>query len=264
VLAFYTKDTVTRRQTARIALCVGLTWLGLGQVCHAADDQQAQQIVDGVSRLFASKSSIATVEMHIVKPDLQRTILMQLWSLGDSKILVRIHQPPEDAGTAILKLGDQTWLYLPKANRTVDMPPSMMMTPWMGSDFTLNDLVGQSRLTADYTVATSFAGYRAGVAVSEFTLTPRPAAAVVWGKIMLEVRQADRMPVWQRYYDENGKLIRELAFSGYKYVSGRLIPTRLVMRPMDQTNEHTTITYKDVAFDAPISEDVFSLKNLKQ
>jgi outer membrane lipoprotein-sorting protein len=99
--------------------------------------------------------------------------------------------------------------------------------------------------------------------VSEYTLTPKPAAAVVWGKITLEVRQADLMPTWQRYYDENGKLVRELSFSDYAYVSGRLVPTRLVMRPLDQAGEQTTITYDNIAFDKPISEEIFSLKNLK-
>jgi outer membrane lipoprotein-sorting protein len=140
----------------------------------------------------------------------------------------------------------------------------MMMTSWMGSHFTLDDLVGQSRLTHDYATATSFAGYRDGAAVSDYILTPKPAAAVVWGKIVLEVRQADLMPVWQRYYDEDGKPVRELSFSNYKYVSGRLIPTHLVMRPLDQAGEQTTITYQDLVFDAPINEDMFSLKNLKQ
>ena len=130
----------------------------------------------------------------------------------------------------------------------------------MGSDFTLNDLVEQSRLTDDYMVATSFDGQRDGVAVSEYTLTPKPAAAVVWGKITLEVRQADLMPVWQRYYDEDGKLVRELIFSEYKTVSGRLIPTRLVMRPLGQAVEQTTITYEKIIFDEPISEETFSLK----
>jgi outer membrane lipoprotein-sorting protein len=258
-----------RWQKARIAICVGLTWLSLGQAAHAANDQPAQEIVGRVARLFTSQSSIATVEMQITKPDFQRKISMQFWSVGESNILVRIGQPPEDAGTAILKVGNNAWLYLPKANRTIEMPTSMMMTPWMGSDFTLNDLVNQSRLINDYVVSTSFEGYRElegypnGVAVSEYTLTPKPAAAVVWGKITLEIRQADLMPIWQRYYDENGKLVRELSFSQYKTVSGRLIPTRLVMRPLDQANEQTTITYENIVFDMPISEETFSLRNLK-
>jgi len=80
--------------------------------------------------------------------------------------------------------------------------------------------------------------------------------------------------------------VRELTFSEYKTVSGRLIPTRLVMqsmdkagkkagasggvlaqgvmRPLDQAVEQTTITYERIIFDEPISEDTFSLENLKQ
>ncbi len=272
-----------RWQKGSVAICLGLIGLGLGQVSHAADDQE---IVDRVARLFISQSSIATVEMQITREDFQRKISMQFWSLGESNILVRIRRPQEDAGTAILKVGSKIWYYLPKANRTVKMPASMMMTSWMGSHFTLDDLLKESRLTDDYVIATSFEGQRDGVAVSEYTLTPRRAAAVVWGKITLEIRQADQMPIRQRYYDEDGKLVRELSFSEYKTVSGRLIPTRLVMRPLDkagekasadggvlvdevrrppdQTVEQTTITYENIIFDEPISEETFSRRNLKQ
>ena len=257
-----------RWQKGGVAICLALTWLSLAQAALAADDRRAREIVDRAARLFVSRSSIATVEMQITKKDFQRTISMRLWSLGEAKILVRILQPPEDAGTAILKVGNKTRIYLPKANRTVEMPASMMVTPWMGSDFTLDDLVNQSRLSDDYVITTSFEGRRDGIAVSEYTLTPKPAAAVVWGKIVLEIRNADLMPIWQRYYDEDGKPVRELSFSGYKTVStssrfGRLIPTRLVMRPLGQTGQQTTITYEDIVFDRPISEETFSLRNLK-
>lgn len=247
-----------------VAICLALIWLSLGQVSQAADDQRAREIVDRVARLFISQSSTATVEMQITKQDWQRKISMQFWSLGEPNILVRIRQPPEDSGTAILKTAGKTWIYLPKANRTVEMPASMMMTSWMGSDFTLNDLVDQARLTNDYVIATAFEGQRDGVAMAEYALTPKPAAVVVWGKIILEIRQADLMPVRQRYYDEDGKLVRELSFSEYKTVSGRLIPTRLVMRPLDQAGQQTTITYEDIVFDAPVSWEKFSLGNLKQ
>jgi outer membrane lipoprotein-sorting protein len=275
-----------RWQKGSVAICLGLTWLSLGQVSQAADDQRARETVDRVARLFISQSSIATVEMQITKEDLQRKITMQFWSVGESNILIRIRSPQEDAGTAILKAGGKIWYYLPKANRTVKMPPSMMMNSWMGSHFTLDDLVKENNLTNDYVIATSFEGKRDGVAVSEYALTPKRAAVVVWGKITLEIRQADQMPVRQRYYDEDGKLVRELTFSEYKTVSGRLIPTRLVMRPLDkagekasaddgvlvdgvrrpldQAVEQTTITYENIIFDEPISEETFSRRNLKQ
>jgi outer membrane lipoprotein-sorting protein len=208
------------------------------------------------------------MEMQTTKKNRQRNISMQFWSLDESNILLRILSPQEDAGTAILKVGNKIWYYLPKANRTVKIRTSMMMTSWMGSTFTLDDLVKQSRLTDDYEIAISFEGQRDGVAVSEYTLTPKPAAVVVWGKIILEVRQADRMPVWQRYYDEDGKLVRELSFSEYKNEGGRLIPTRLVMQSMDKSGkkavEQTTVTYEKIIFDQPISSEIFSLSHLKQ
>ncbi len=259
------------------AICLGLIWLALGQVAQAAGGQSAQEIVDGVARLFSSRSSVATVDMQIANADFQRTISMQFWSVGNARILVRIRQPPEDAGTAILKVGGKTWIYLPKANRTVEMQESMMTSSWMGSDFTLDDLMNQARLTDDYAVGTSFEGFRLMVAVWEYTLTPKPAASVVWGKIVMEVRQDNLMPIWQRYFDDDGNLVRELTFSEYKYVNGRLIPTRLVMRPREQTTtqgreqrapaqvpRETTITYENIVFDAPIGDETFYLKNLKQ
>ena len=253
-----------RWQKRIIAICLGLFWLGFGSVVHAADNSGARGRLSGVAPQLIGQSCIATIEMEIVKTDWQRKISMQFWALGGKKFLIRILQPKEDAGTAILKVGDTTWYYLPKANRTVEMLPSMMLSSWMGSHFTLSDLVSEGTLTDDYTTTTTFEGDRDGVAVSEYTLKPKADAAVVWGKIILEIRQADEMPVWQRFYDEDGKLVRELSFSDYKTVSGKLIPTHLVMRPSDPASEQTSLTFTDIVFDSPVSEDIFALKNLKQ
>jgi outer membrane lipoprotein-sorting protein len=249
-------------QKRSVAMFLGLALLNFAQMAHAGSDQQARQTVERVARLFSSKSSIATVKMQISNEDGQRVIVMKIWSLGD-KTLVRIISPPDEAGTAILKVGSDIWYYLPKSNRTVKVPASMAMTSWMGSDFTLDDLVRETFLTRDYSIATSFEGKRGGVAVVEYTLTPKPEAAVVWGRIIVQIRQADAVPTWQGFYDEDGKLVRELTFSDYKTMSGRLIPTRLVMRPADKPGRRTTIEYEDIAFDVPIAQGTFSLPGLK-
>jgi outer membrane lipoprotein-sorting protein len=241
---------------------LGLTALSLAQMSHAADDQRARETVERVARLFSSKSSVATVKMKIANEDGQRDLSMKIWSLGE-KLLVRINSPQDEAGTAMLKVGSDIWYYLPKSNRTVKVPAAKAMTSWMGSDFTIDDLAKETFLTRDYSISPSFEGKRGEVAVSEYTLTPKPEAVVVWGKIVLQIRQADSVPTWQGYYDEDGKLVRELTFSEYKPVSGRLIPTRLVMQPADKAGARTTIEYEDIAFDVPISEETFSLANLK-
>jgi len=254
---------IMRRKKRIIGIFVGLALLNLTRISHAADDQRAREDVERVAHLFSSKSSIATVKMQISNEDGQRNLSMKIWSLED-KVLIRISSPQDEAGTAILKEGSDIWYYLPKSSRTVKVPSSMAMSSWMGSDFTIDDLVQETFLTRDYSIRVSFVGKRGGVAVNEYTLTPKPDAAVVWGKIVLQIRQADSVPTWQGYYGEDGQLVRELTFSEYKATSGRLIPTRLIMRPADKTGARTTIDYEDIRFDVPISEGTFSLPDLKR
>lgn len=215
-----------------------------------------------MAHLFSSASSIATMTMEVTNDDGRRTLSMKVWSLGE-KTLVRIDSPSDEAGTGILKIGSEIWCYLPRSDRTVKVPMSMRMQSWMGSDFTIDDLIQENALGRDYVSAVSFEGSRGGVEVREYALTPKPSAAVVWGKIVLQIRHADSVPTWQGYYDEDGRLVRELTFSDYKRMSGRLIPTRLVMRTTGKGEAQTTVEYKDIAFDVPISEGTFSLPGVK-
>jgi len=246
-----------------MGLCLGLILLSLSQTSPAADER-AQEVVSRVAQLFRSTSSIATVRMQISKQEGHRNLAMKIWSLGADNVLLRIDGPQEEAGTAVLKVGRDIWYYLPKAKRTVKLPPSMTMTSWMGSDFTVDDLVKESLLARDYAVTPFFEGERGGVAVYEYSLTPKPDAAVVWGRIIVQLYQVNMMPTWQGYYDEDGKLVREQTFSEYKMMGGRLIPTRIVMRAVDKPGEQTTIVFEDISFDVPISPDTFSPSNLKR
>src|ERR1700691_604405 len=132
--------TLTHWQKTSVALVLGLALMSLAHTSRAADDQKARETVERVAHLFSSKSSIATVKMQINNEDGQRDISMKIWSLGD-KLLLRITSPQDQAGTAVLKEGSDVWYYLPKTNRTVKVPASMSMNGWMGSDFSIDDLV---------------------------------------------------------------------------------------------------------------------------
>jgi outer membrane lipoprotein-sorting protein len=251
-------------QRGRLALLFGFLLLGVTSGSATVDDQRAREIVDRVDRLLRGESSVGTVTMEISTVNWQRTLSMQIWSLGTEHALIRVNKPEKEAGTATLKVGNNIWHYLPKVNRTIKIPTSMMVASWMGSHFTNDDLVKDSRLIRDYFIAISFEGERDGTQVYEFILMPKPEAAVVWGKIVLQVRQADLMPMWQQFYDEDGKLVREMVLSDYKVMGGRLVPTRMVVRPADKPGEQTMITYDDLTFDVAISEDTFSLRNLER
>ena len=56
-----------------------------------------------------------------------------------------------DAGMGFLKIPPNLWNYIPRVERTVRVPPSMMLQSWMGSDFTNDDLVREASFVDDYT-----------------------------------------------------------------------------------------------------------------
>ncbi|MFQ5900616.1 MAG: outer membrane lipoprotein-sorting protein [Thermodesulfobacteriota bacterium] len=223
-----------------------------------------KEIVDRVDRMLRGDSSIGAVKMSIVTNRWKRTMTLRIWSEGTEKVLVKVLKPKKEEGTATLKVESDIWNYLPKIDRTIRVPTSMMMASWMGSHFTNDDLVKESRLIRDYDIRISYEGKRDGVEVYEFTLTPYPDAPVVWGKILYEVRKQDLMPTWAKYYGEDGRLKRIQTFSSYQKMGGRLIPTRMRMEPQDKPGESTEIVQTDLKFDIPIPERTFSLGFLRR
>ncbi len=229
-----------------------------------ADRTDPRAIIDRVDRLLRGDSSIGTVDMAVVTDRWERNMKLSIWSEGTDKVLVKVLEPRREAGTATLKVESDIWNYLPKIDRTIRIPSSMMMASWMGSHFTNDDLVRESRLIHDYDIEISYEGDREGVEVYEFTLTPRPDAPVVWGRIVMRIRKADLMPLWSRYYGEDGLLRRTMTFSDFQVMGGRQIPARMRMVPEDKPEEYTEMLYQDLRFDVPIPDGTFSLGALRR
>jgi hypothetical protein len=229
---------------------------------HAEID--VRKIIDRIDRIFRGNSSIGTMEMSVATSHWRRDMTLAIWSEGTDKVLVKVLAPKKEAGTATLKVGSDIWNYLPKIDRTIRIPTSMMMASWMGSHFTNDDLVKESRLVRDYDIKLSFEGVRSGQEVYEFTLNPMPQAPVVWGRIIMEVRKKDLMPLWARYYAEDGRLKRTLEFSQFREMGGRLLPSVMHMTPEDKPGEYTEMRYSDLKFDIPLPPDTFSLAALRK
>ena len=225
--------------------------------------QTPKEIVDHVDRLLRGASSEGRFTMQITTRQWTRSLDLRIWSLGTDYALVRVLAPQREAGAATLKATTDVWNYLPRVDRTIKIPPSLLMGSWMGSHFTNEDLVKESRLVDDYDISTSFDGTRDSVAVWEFTLLPKPDAAVVWGKVVEEVRQRDQMPLRARYYDDAGHLARTMTFGDFTVMGGRLIPARLTVVPADKPDERTVILYHDLRFDVGLTPEFFSLQALR-
>ena len=210
------------------------------------------------------ESSHGILTMQVKTANYTRTIKMEGWSKGKDKSLVKIISPLKERGTATLKSGNNIYTYLPKTDRTIRLTSGMMMSSWMGSHFTNDDLVKESRLEDDYDPTISFEGKRDGQPVLDFTLMPKPNAAVVWGKIVITVRVDDYIPLIELFYDEDMAVARTMTFSDVKPMGGRKIPSVLKVVPTDKPREFTQLVYEEMTFDIDIKDSFFSLSQLKR
>jgi hypothetical protein len=139
-----------------------------------------------------------------------------------------------------------------------------MSGSWMGSHFSNDDLVRENRMSEDFTfeVTTTPPDVNAPTGVWTITCVPKPDAAVVWGKVVVDVR-TDKVPVSIRYFDEKGVLMRTMAFSDVKEIGGRLVPATMTLTPADLPGEQTVVRYEELDFDVTLDDAKFSLQALR-
>ena len=251
------------RVTCRLASLVMFISVVAVSLAPAQMEIDLVDIINQVQRLHTGDSSTGVVRMEVVTEHWERNMTMEMASYGNDYALVRILTPAKESGTATLKADRDIWNYLPKIDRTIKVPASMMGGSWMGSHFTNDDLVQESTLTDEYDLELTFDGERDGASVWEITLIPKPETAVVWGSIMYRVRKDAMQPVSAFFYDEDGDLARSMEFTEPKRLGGRMLPSVMTMVPADKPDELTRMVYEELNFDVGLDESYFALRNLQ-
>lgn len=235
-------------------------------------EPEAPLIVDGeldleraITRfedLYRSTSSVAEMELTIVKPRRTQRLQMKTWTLGRDKALIVVQEPPRDRGTATLKVDDNLWNYLPRIKRTIRIPPSMLTASWMGSDFTNDDLVRESSFLDDYTY--ELVGRSESPPGWEVRFEAKPDLVGLWSRFDLIMSEDGEIPLAARYYDRKGQLARILEWDDVREMDGRRLPTRMTLTPQDEEGQQTIMTYLSLDFDVDVPESTFSLMTLEQ
>lgn len=222
------------------------------------------KIIEKAEDSFKGESSSGRFTMHVVTPDYERTMVMNSWWVGNEKALIIIESPAKDKGNKTLKIGNEMWNYLKNTEKTMKIPPSMMLNSWNGSDLTNDDLVRESKLTRDYDIKLLHDEKIAGEDCWKIELVPKPEAPVVWDRLYYWVRKSDYLPALIQYYSEKGKLIRTMKFSDYGIMGGRKIPKKWTIISNTKENQYTEFIYNDVKFDVKIPDWIFSFRELEK
>jgi outer membrane lipoprotein-sorting protein len=229
-----------------------------------AYSQNAKEIIQKSIDILYGKKTLAVITMTIIKPAWTRSVSMKSWSFEPDYSIVYITEPARDKGTVTLKRKNEVWNWLPNVQKSIKIPPSMMLASWMGSDFTNDDLVRQSSVINDYTQKILSEEKFQNFDCYKISLIPKPNAGVVWGQVILWITKKEYMQMKAEYYDENGVLVRTMLGGKPKSFDGHLLPSYWEMIPHDKPGNKTTFEYKELDFNIKISPDFFSIQNMSR
>jgi len=230
----------------------------------SADDLSAKEIVVKANDLLRGKSSSATAVMKVIKPDWSREMTTKIWMLEPDYAMILITEPARDKGNVTLKREKEMWNWVPSIQRIIKIPPSMMMQPWMGSDFNNDDLVRESSIIEDYTQSLIGEEVIDGYDCYKVLLMPNPEAGVVWGKVIMWISKKGFLELKTEYYDEDENLVKYMTGSQVKEMGGRTIPSYWEMISVDKEGEKTVLEYKSMEFEIDIKPSFFSEQRMKR
>jgi hypothetical protein len=220
------------------------------------------------------QTSAAVMQMEIKTSSYQRSFRMVVWSddRGKEKVLVKILGPALWRGHGTLKIGDQLKLYNPKQNHITVVGHSMLGDAWMGSHFTNDDLVKETRLERHFEArllkrwtADSPLGQ---AAFYRFELTPKPSAPVVWEKVVYVVLEKGEvaLPLRAEYFRKakQKKPTRWLVFDEIKQMGGRPVTARMTVKVQSKPGEYTRLSYRKLRFDIDLPRSKFTEQALRR
>lgn len=249
----------------KLKIVLGLMISILITGAYAQDDEHAKDIVKKAHEITLGKTSKSSMTMEIVRPEWSRSVSMQSWSMGTEYYIIYIMFPVREKGQVFLKRENNMWNWIPSIGRMIKIPPSMMMSSWMGSDFNNDELMKESSLVKDYTHQLDGEETIDDYDCYKIVLTPLPSAPVVWGKVILWISKEKSFTLKSEFYDEDGKLVNIQTASKVKTFGDRELPSYMEMIPVNKEGHKTILTIESAEYNVKdINEKMFSQQMMKR
>lgn len=240
----------------------------LAAPASAAPGPDIRDLIDKANKALRGDSSHGRLTMTIRTPEWERSLDIEGWNKERTFAFIKIHSPAKERGNTTLRRKNEMWVWLPKVERVIKIPPTMMHSTWQGSDFTYEDIVKADSIVKDYTHKLLNTEKQEGRTVYHIEATPKPDAPVVWGKVLTDVALYDDdesvIPLNELDYSERGELIRTITLSDVKVMGGRRVPARLECVPERKKGQSTVLQYHELEFDVPLSDAFFSYQRLQK
>lgn len=221
--------------------------------------QSAASLLRGMDELMsAPKDKEALVKMTLTdrsgKVKIREATMLQK---GQYYKLYRYTYPENQVGIATLSLPDDIiWLYMPAFKKAIKVTLLSKSQAFTGTDFSYEDMSGSSfseRFTPRILPSTDDKVY-------QLELMPKSMKSR-YSKIIAYLDKTNLYPVKMEYFDKDKDYFKYADYS-YKKKGKYWYAEKVFMK--DLSKEHSTeIKLTEIKFDQGLSDDLFTVENLK-
>jgi hypothetical protein len=243
------------KKEVRIILAAALLLAGV--VVLAFADEEALEIIREVERRQGSDTSKAELSM-LVYPDAGdsdnvRKFKVISYGRGEEDSYMQFIEPRSIKGLSILGKGGDQWVYFSSTGRVrkIAGKSKKQSVRGVGGDFSYEDLSpGNWEEKYDFRVQKSDSKQW----VLEGTAKERDS---VYSRLLISIDKQSYLTTKIEYYTEDEGHYKDLEMSEIRRMSGREVPTRMVMRNYEK-NSMTVIITHAMQYDVPIDDKYFN------
>lgn len=237
------------------ALCLSL--------CFAAETPTGEWILNKVDENNYADTRIAVSEMVIHLARNTRTVRAKSWVEGADKSFTEFLYPPRDAGTKMLKLGNELWVYTPSTDRTIKISGHMLRQSVMGSDLSYEDMMEDHKLIDQYYASVAGEDTVLGRKCWVVELTAK-STDVSYHSRKTWVDEERYVPLRENRYAKSGKLLKTTEVKSVSQHQGRWVADRVSFKDALKAGEGTEFVLDSIRFDVRIPDIIFSKASLRR
>lgn len=248
---------INKSPIARIALVI----ISLLITLHT-NGQDGKEILERIDQNLSSKNRIIESSMTIHGRRSSRTITSRSWTEGDKKSFTEYLTPASEAGTKMLKLDGQLWIYTPSADRTIQISGHLLRQSVMGSDLSYEDMMDDRKLSDVYNVTVTGKDTLQKRDVLVLELVAK-VSDVAYYKQKMWIDAERFVPLRQEMYARSGQLLKRTELTDVKKIQNRWYPSKVVYKDMLKDGKGTEFVTTSIKFDQSIPDHIFSKASLR-
>ncbi|MEN9810529.1 MAG: hypothetical protein RLZZ488_2096 [Pseudomonadota bacterium] len=189
-----------------------------------AAEMSADALLEKYDAIMGPENYESMAKMTAKREDgTTRTYDMRFVKKGTEKFRIWFKGPAAVAGQEVLRVGDNSWVYLPNLKRATRIANR---DSFQGGDFNNADVL-RVNYKADYAATLG----KSENAEQYLVELKAKNANTSYDVVKLWMRKSDAMPVRGEYYGTSGKILRSAEFSDFKEFSkGYRRPAKVIMR----------------------------------